>query len=119
MTYLEGRRGDTNTYTGTVTDSTGAVVNLTGCTLRFTAKLNRTDADNATGAIKKYTGSGITHVNAAAGTYRITLSPSDTSALTAATLYFWDLQLTDGSGAVFTCDKGTLTITLDVGVTTP
>jgi hypothetical protein len=39
--------------------------------------------------------------------------------LTAATLYFWDLQLTDGAGSVFTVDSGTLTITTDVGVTTP
>lgn len=119
MTYLEGKRGDTNTYTGTVLDSSDAAVNLTGCTLRFTAKLARSDADDATGVITKTTGSGITHVNAAAGTYRITLDPEDTDALTAATLYWWDLQLTDGSGGVFTVGSGTLTMTTDVGVTTP
>lgn len=118
-TYLEGKRGDTINLTGVVRDSAGAVVNLTGCTLRFTAKLNRGDADNATGAIKKYTGSGITHTDAAAGAYRVTLAPADTSSLTATTVYFWDLQLTDGSGAVFTVADGTLTVLVDVGVTTP
>jgi hypothetical protein len=119
MTYLEGKRGDTNNYTGTVLDSAGAVVNLTGATLRFTAKLNRSDADNATGVIVKSTGAGITHISAPAGTYRITLLPADTSALTTATLYFWDLQLTVAGGDVFTVDKGTMTITTDIGVTTP
>jgi hypothetical protein len=119
MSYLEGKRGDTNNYTGTVLDSAGDAVDLTGATLRFTAKLNRGDADNATGVIAKTTGSGITHTNAATGQYRITLAPADTSSLTATTLYFWDLQLTDGAGSVFTVDNGTLTITTDVGVTAP
>lgn len=119
MTRLEGKRGDTNIYTGTVKDTANAAVNLSGCTLRFTAKLNVTDTDAASTTIKKYTGSGITHVNDAAGTYRITIAASDTSSLTATTLYHWDLQLTDGSSQVFTVDSGTLTVVADVGITTP
>lgn len=118
-TTLEGKRGDTLNFTGTVTDSTGAAVNLSGCTLRFTAKLVATDTDAASTAIKKYTGSGVTHINEAAGTYRVTLTPADTSSLTATTVYVWDLQLTDGSSQVFTVADGTLTILPDVGITTP
>ena len=118
-TYLEGKRGDTINLTGVVRDCAGAVINLTGGTLRFTAKLSRSDTDATSTTIKKYTGSGITHTDAAAGAYRVTLAPADTSSLTATTVYFWDLQLTDGSGAVFTVADGTLTVLVDVGGTTP
>lgn len=119
MTNLEGTRGDTNNYTGTVRDSAGAVVDLTGATLRFTAKLSHADGDNDATTIRKTTGSGITHTNAAQGAYRITLAPADTASLAATTLYVWDLQLTTGAGDVFTVDGGTLMIAMDVGVTTP
>lgn len=119
MTNLEGVRGDTNNYAGTVIDSTGAVVDLTSATLRFTAKLSYADGDNDATTIRKTTGSGITHTNAAQGAYRITLAPADTSSLAVATVYVWDLQLTTVAGYVFTVDSGLLAISPDVGVTTP
>lgn len=116
-TYLAARSGDTNVYTGTVTSS-GSAVDLTGATLRFIAKAEISDADGDA-IINKYSPSnGVEIVSAAAGTWRLTISPADTASLGEVVLHY-ELQVTTSGSAVYTAASGTLTVSPDVVVTTP
>lgn len=112
---LSMRRGDTLRIDHTVTQG-GAALNLTGKTLRFTAKRSHADGD-AAAVFTKMIGSGITVTNAVGGLASTTISPADTSGLPAlAQLLVWDLQLVDGSN-VYTVETGTLLVSPDVSVT--
>lgn len=111
-------RGDTWELDGTVTAAAGGAQNLTGCKLWFTAKRSRSDADVSAVFQLSSPSGGIAIVSAAAGTFRITVSPPHTSGLTAKAVLYYDLQLEDASGNVYTLDSGTLTVNLDVTVTT-
>lgn len=109
-------RGDD--YTGarrlviTVTDATGALLDLTGTTLKFMVKAQPTDPD-AAALISKSTTSGIALADqvAAKGVAYITLTSTDTNIAPDADYY--EIQATDALG-VITLASGRFWITADL-----
>lgn len=88
-------RGRTYDFTYNHTDSTGAAVPLTGCTVYFTVKSSDYDSDatDAAAAIKKTITS---HTNAAGGVTAWTLNDLDT--YIAPGKYHYDVIVEDSSG---------------------
>jgi hypothetical protein len=76
----------------TLTDETGAAVNLTGATLWMTCKTATTEFDGEA-IFQKTTGAGISYPDAAAGLALVQLTTADTADLTAGKSYYFDLQL--------------------------
>jgi hypothetical protein len=114
MSALKMKRGDTRQFQSTGVTRGGLPVNLTGATIRFTAKFKRTDAQ-ASAVISKSTATGgVTIISATAGTYHVTILPSDTSSLAADRSLYYDVEMLETDGTVTTIDEGTLSITLDV-----
>jgi hypothetical protein len=109
-TSLEMLRGDTAQLNATV--KTGSsVFDLTGATVKFTAKQNISDS---AALFQKTIGGGITVTNASQGALSIEIAPADTVTLTdESSLLVWDLEITRGS-QVFTVAHGDLRVTLDV-----
>ena len=109
-TSLEMLRGDTAQLNATV--KTGSsVFDLTGATVKFTAKQNISDS---AALFQKTIGGGITVTNASQGALSIEIAPADTVTLTdESSLLVWDLEITRGS-QVFTVAHGDLGVTLDV-----
>jgi hypothetical protein len=100
--------GDTRTLTFTVRDDGGAVVDLTGATLKWVLGKNpRASAD-----ITKTTSSGITVSSPTTGVAVVTISASDTTDLDG--VYYHELQVTDSSSRVVTVAKGRATIDADL-----
>jgi hypothetical protein len=105
-------RGDTYSFDIAVLQN-GAPFNLTGCTLLFTAKYNVRDASpffqrsSVTG--------GITVTNATGGLATVAFTPSNTTPL-ALHIYDlpYDIQVTDGSGNIYTPIRGILRVLPDV-----
>ena len=120
MADLTMHRGDSLVLNIAVADpDTGDPVNLTGATLRLTAKRSLKDADSDA-IVVLTTGTGITVTDASGGLAEAEIEPDATDDLGNVTLALaWDLQLTTTEGRVFTVASGTLTITPDVSRTTP
>lgn len=116
---LELRRGDTHVFDLTILNAAGTAMNLTGATVRFTAKNNLSDADGSAVITKISPSSGIVVTDAAGGLARLTLLPADTSSITQERVLYYDVQVTDGSSVVTTVLEGTLAIRLDVSVASP
>lgn len=114
------RRGDTPLWLITVTQS-GTPFNLTGYTIRMTAKyaVNDSDAD-ALFQLSTTTGE-IVITDAAGGLAQARPLRSSTSALTEDKTVYWDIQISkNGSPDVtFTVDSGELLITRDITRTAP
>jgi hypothetical protein len=104
-------RGDDATFVIVAVDALNKPVNLSGATLRFTAKKSRTDA---VPTLSKSTGSGITHTDPANGQAELTFVPADTSSLYAPIALIFDVQLTEGTGKVSTIILGVLQIGADI-----
>jgi hypothetical protein len=118
-TNLIMTRGDTYTFTLAVTQA-GVAFNLTGCTLRMTAKYNVTDLDSAAVFSLTSPSTGIAITNAAAGLATVSIPPSGTSTLPGAQIpLFYDIQVTDSSSDVYTVASGTLYVQPDISITTP
>lgn len=112
-------RGDTYQFDIAVTNN-GTAVDLTGMTIRFTAKRNVRDADVSAVIALSTATTGISVLSATAGTARITIPSSATTGLAAHKVELpYDIQLVDSSSNVFTVTRGVLTIVPDVTVTTP
>jgi len=106
-------RGDTEVFDAAVTVS-GIAIDITGCSLRFTAKRNLNDTD-AEAVFQVTTASGgIVITNGPAGLAEITVSSADTAPVTQAIKCYCDLQLVDTFNNVSTTATGTLLIKLDV-----
>ena len=105
-------RGDTAIFDGVVTVS-GAVVNITGCSLKFTGKRSLQDTD-AAAVFQLTTGMGIVITDGPAGEFTATMPSSATSALIAQTNCFCDVQMVDTLGNVSTMATGMLMIRIDV-----
>jgi hypothetical protein len=117
MAELSMYRGDTVTFDAVATTAAGAVQSLTGCSIWFTAKKAKGDADAA--AICQLTiGSGITIVSAAGGTFTVVIPKTATEGLTRDTTLYYDVQVVDATGLVYTCDSGTIAVTTDVTIGT-
>ena len=92
----------------------GAVVNLAGATLLFTAKWNYSDSD-ADAIFQLDLGSGITVTSASAGTISITIPSSATSSLPYSELYLpYDLCVTTAAGSRGFPLRGTLIVSPNV-----
>lgn len=101
----------------TITDGadTPAAIDLTGATITFSASRLKTASPitfSGTAAITKTVGDGITVTDAAAGEIQLTLDPADTADLKGA--YYYEIEVTLGSGQVHTTTTGTLTINRDL-----
>lgn len=120
MTYLSMYRGDDESFSVTVTDG-GAVVDLTGCVLRFTAKRDVDDADEDAVIAKTSAIPGQLDIDddPTTGIALINIDAEDTSDLTRGTVLAWDLQVTDTDDQVRTLDSGNLRIIVDVTRTAP
>ena len=105
-------RGDTEVFDAAITVG-GVAVNITGCSLKFTAKQSLSDAD-ADAVFQLITPIEITITNGPGGLCTINVAGLDTSALLVPTLCYCDLQLVDTLGNVSTTATGTLFIKIDV-----
>ena len=107
-------RGDHETYDLALTSANGDPTNLLEAEVWFTAKRRPTDADEDA-LIEKAIGSGLTVVDAAAGTLTLALEPGDTEDLGGGvqTLYY-DVQAKDPTGRISTPLKGHLYVESDV-----
>ena len=105
-------RGDTEVFDAAITVS-GVAVNITGCTLRFTAKQSMQDSD-ADAVFQLITPVEIVITNGPGGLCTITVASADTSGVTQAIRCYCDLQLVDTLGNVSTTATGTLLIKIDV-----
>ena len=110
---LEMMRGDTKVFDVTITDEAGAAVNLTGSTVKFTAK-NRVGDAQGVAVIALTTGDGVELTDAANGVARVTIAPDDTSGFTSKKTLEYDVQVAETGGRVSTPVRGTLTVEMDV-----
>lgn len=117
ITNLNMVRGSTLSFDFSVTNTaTGLAENLTGGTLKFTAKWDFTDVDGSA-VFQKTIGSGITVTNAAGGLANVTIAASDTTSLPATIVNLnYDLKYTDASSNVWPILYGLLTIVPNVTV---
>ncbi len=102
-------RGDSATFGVSVLDTAKVPVNITGATVRFTAKYRVSDLDSA--ALIQRVG---VITNATLGQAEIRLLPADTSALTGTTTLHYDVELTDATAKVQTISAGLLLVKADV-----
>lgn len=98
---------------------------LTGCTLEFTVKVNVTDTEPLIYKQSAPNG-GIIITNAALGRAQIQIAAADTAGVVPPTgvdnsdllswgaEYFYDLQLTDTGGAIYTVQRGRFIVQLDL-----
>lgn len=98
-------RGDTETITVTITDTTGTPVNLTGDTFASQVRYNRDDTSIAA----SFT---CTVTNPTGGVVTLVMSSVSSAALNDGIAY-WDLQRTSG-GIVSTIVSGKCTVLADV-----
>jgi hypothetical protein len=75
------------------------VADLTGATIEFIVKRRVDDADGSA-LFTKTIGSGVTVVSAVAGTYTITISPSDTNSLLDRVIYRETVIKLSGGGVI-------------------
>ena len=101
-------RGDTFTMTVTVL-SGGVGMNLTGYTVE--AKIRQTELSPTVLATFTCT---LANQTTNPGQVDLTLSATDTAAMTPTTGAIWDMQVTDGSGKVTTYLKGKVDVEADV-----
>jgi hypothetical protein len=113
MADLAMTRGTTALVTLTLVDGAGAALDLTGTTLRFTAKRSLRDAQ-ADAVIAKVTGAGITHrTPQSGGIADVAIAPADTSGLAPHPIALaYDVELVSGAD-VYSTETGTLTVSPD------
>lgn len=94
MNKLTIIRGDDVTIPVTFKDSAGDPIDLTGSTVFFTVKNEKTDSDNEA-VISKSVAS---HTTPASGITQVVLTNEDTDI--DAGSYYWDLQIKDSVGKI-------------------
>lgn len=114
MTDLVMYRGDDRSFT----ISTSGLPDLTGATIKFTAKRKTTDLD-ADAVISLVTPTEVEIISASA--FRVNIPAADTDGLTKETLLYWDTQIvisgdvrTLPDAALADSTLGTLLIRMDV-----
>lgn len=115
------KRGDTPIWDLAVLDADGAPLDLTGWTIRMTAKRSIDDADADAVFQLSTVDNTIRVTNAAGGLAEMQPLRSSTSSLTTDLTVIWDVQIAkDGSpDQTFTVDSGELMINRDVTRTAP
>lgn len=117
MTDLTMYRGDDRDFTITATED-GSPLDLTGATVRFTAKRDAVDADDAA-VIAKTSDTGIAiDEDPTTGVAVITIEAADTEDLRASATLVYDVQVTRG-GRTLTVLAGHLAVIADVSRTAP
>jgi hypothetical protein len=112
-TKLYLKRGDTLDLTvGPVLDDLGAAQDLTGSTVRFTAKDRLDDLDAS--AVITATGTNRTQSGDTLGVADVSVPPAATSGFTVDRVLHWDVQVSQPSGRTKTLDSGLLYVTRDV-----
>jgi hypothetical protein len=113
LTILHG-----DTYLARLTiERDDAPADLTGATLTLMVKPDHmTVDDDATLALT--VGSGLTVVDAQAGTVDIEITPTQTEGLSPAQTYVWDFQVEESGGRIFTACGGAVKVTNDVVLAT-
>jgi len=107
---LEIIRGDTTNITLTITDQDGVAIDLTDSTVYFTAKpAFDDDALDAEAVITKEVTS---HTDPTNGITVIPLTASDTDIETG--IYYYDVQVKDAAGAIFSLPARQLKVVEDV-----
>jgi hypothetical protein len=106
---LEIDAGATYTYTATVRDSAGALVNLTG----YTAAMKiRPTVESSTVSLSLTQASGLT-LGGAAGTVLITITAAQTTALDSGN-FVYDLKVTSGGGIATRVIEGDVVVKPEV-----
>lgn len=110
MTDLRIFRGDDlDLVVGPVLKGDGSVQNITGYSVKFTAKDRITDADGS--AVISTNG---TVTNGPAGLGAVSIPGIATDGFTADRVLLWDVQITDPGGKKKTVDSGKLYVVRDV-----
>lgn len=108
MTEISVYRGDDKTWTLNFTDTNGDPIDLTGATVFFTIKVNKTDKDSDAIISKDQS----SHVDAVNGQTTISLTDSDTDVRVGN--YHYDIQLVDSLGIVTTIVVGAFKVKQEV-----
>jgi hypothetical protein len=112
---LVTKRGDTiELHVGPVLKGDQTVQNITGHTIRFTAKAKLDDVDGAAVISGSTADSRIVITDGPGGLFEVRIPPAATSGFTADRTLHWDLQISDPAGTVRTLDFGKLLVTRDV-----
>lgn len=114
MALLTMHRGDTESFTMTLTDSLGDPLNLTGSGLTFTAKRRLFDADVDAVIVKTEADGIVVDADPTTGIVVLTIEPGDTETLENLRTLHWDIQVDDGAGDVRTPVLGRLAVLADV-----
>lgn len=108
------KRGDTAVFNVAAVDNTGVAISIAGAAFWFTVKNSVTDPDPSK-VFQKTLGDGITIISATAGQLRVTVAPTDTSALPSENVpMIYDLQMKDNTNAIWTINEGAFMVTPDV-----
>jgi hypothetical protein len=111
-------RGDSKTIITPLADAAGDPIDLTDCTVWFTAKAAYTDTDEAA-TFQKSTADGITVIDEDTGVIQVDIEPEDTEDLDGVrTRLLYDIQVKDGDGKVSTAQSGKLVVYPDVTIST-
>lgn len=102
------RRGDTYPHRFTLIDSNGAAVNIAGYSFRMTVNTVKKPVDIST---QLFTLTGVITA-AAAGEYEF--RPSSTNTDQTPGTYWYDVEVTDGSGYITTLGVAKYVITQDI-----
>src|SRR5687767_10323458 len=101
-------RGDTVPDRITVKDAAGVVINVTGYSFMLTLSSVKAPTDTSTQIMQV---SGVI-TDGPAGT--VEFSPTSQQSNVTPGKYFYDIQMTDGSGRIQTIDYGTYTFRQDI-----
>lgn len=107
MTTITRYRGDTAADQFTITRS-GVAVNISGCTFKMTVNSEKDPTSTAT---QLFTVNG-TITSAVAG--EVEFAPNSTQADQLPGRYYYDVQMTDGTGAIRTAHKGVYRFVQDI-----
>jgi hypothetical protein len=115
VTELRVKRGDTiELAVGPVLKGDGSVQDITGHSLRFTAKDRLDDPDGAAIISGSTATTEIIIVDGPGGRAEVQIPPAATSGFTTDRVLHWDLQIADPGGVTKTLDSGKLLVERDV-----
>ena len=113
-------RGDQFTFSRAVYDANGSAVNISGKTIRMTAKYTPADPDASAVFTLTSPSSGITITSAAGGRYQVIIPATATSALAPHPVDLqYDIQIANSAGNPQTVMRGVLTVEPDISQTAP
>jgi hypothetical protein len=120
MSDLRVKRGDSIVLAvGPVLKSDLSPQDITGHTIRFTAKARLDDADGAAVIQGSTIGGDVDITDGPAGMAEVNIPPAATAGFTSDRVLHWDLQIADPFGTTKTLDSGKLIVERDVTRTTP